>query len=378
MTSLHITGPLAAYRARLVEGRLRPDPAQALAAEKLEGLCKALRGYQPHDGTGGWRERLGLARRPDPAPMGLYLFGGVGRGKSMLMDLFFTAASVANKRRVHFNAFMVEVHQRLHKWRQRDLKDRESKDPIAPLAKKIAEEAWLLCFDEFQVTNIADAMILGRLFAALFERGVVVVATSNIAPDDLYEGGLQRELFLPSIAMLRERLDLLELDGDVDYRRERLRGLPVYYTPLGAEATARLEAVFTKLAMGDKGKTARLAVLGRELCLPRAAKGAAMADFSSLCEQAFGAADYLALARHFHTLVLDGVKTLRPEMRNEARRFVLLIDSLYEHRVNLVCAAEAPPEALYPSGQHAAEFRRTVSRLHEMQSADYLESPHLT
>ncbi len=370
-------GPLALYRARRADGRLAADPAQELAAEKLEGLFRALRHYRPGESE-GWRARLGLARRPDPAPQGLYLFGGVGRGKSMLMDLFFAAAPVARKRRVHFHAFMIEVHERLHRWRQKDFAERGGKDPIPPLALKIADEAWLLCFDEFQVTDIADAMILGRLFGAILERGVVVVATSNTAPADLYAGGLQRELFVPAIRILEERLDVLQLDGDVDHRRLRIKGMAVYHAPLGPAATVALDTAFARLTDGAAGAPATLIVQDREFTLRRVAHGVARASFAELCERPVGAADCLALATHFHTLVLDGVPVLGADRRNEARRFLTLIDALYEHRAKLICSAAAAPDALHPDGDHAAEFRRTASRLVEMQSADYLATPHLT
>ena len=370
-------GPLAAYRARLTEGRLKHDPVQALAAEKLESLHRALRGYQPGADAGGWRARLGLARRPDPAPNGLYIFGGVGRGKSMLMDLFFSTAPVEKKRRVHFNAFMLEIHDRLYMGHKAGA-PRTSTHPIAPLAEQIADQAWLLCFDEFQITNIADAMILGRLLEALFARGVVIVATSNTAPDDLYAGGLQRERFLPTIAMLKEHLDVLELEGGTDYRRHRIKGTAVYHTPLGPEATKALETAFLTLTDGEAGAPRKIRLLGRELILPRAAQGVAMAHFADLCERPLGPADYVAIATHFEALVVDGIPVIRPEQRNEARRFITLVDELYEHRAKLICAAAAPPEALYPEGDHAQEFKRTASRLHEMQSEDYLASPHLT
>jgi len=376
MTSDSAEGPLAAYRARLAERRLKPDPVQALAAEKLESLHRALRGYDPGSNGKGWRARLGLAHRPDPAPNGLYIFGGVGRGKSMLMDLFFSTAPVEKKRRVHFNAFMLEIHDRLYKEQQEG--PRSAEHPMAGLAEQIAADAWLLCFDEFQVTNIADAMILGRLLEALFAKGVVIVTTSNVAPDDLYLNGLQRDRFLPTIELIKERLDLFELEGGVDYRRERIKSTPVYYTPLGRASSDALESMFMYLTDGESGGPRRITVQGRSLIIPRAARGVAMADFAALIEQPLGPADYVALASRFHTLVLDGVKAMRPEQRNEAKRFVTLIDELYEHRVKLVCAAEVPQEQLYPEGEHAREFRRTVSRLHEMQSEDYLASPHLT
>jgi cell division protein ZapE len=368
-------GPLARYRRRVSAGGLKADPCQELAAEKLESLAHALADYRPTEGAGGWRERLGLTRRPDPAPQGLYIFGAVGRGKSMLMDLFFAAAPVERKRRVHFHAFMLEVHQRLHELRQGE---DNGDDPIPSLALQIAADATLLCFDEFQVTNIADAMILGRLFAALFERGVVVVATSNTAPDDLYANGLQRDRFLPAIEMLKERLDVLELDGDVDYRRTRIKGMRVYHTPLGTAATQALEQAFAQLTEGAAAGPDKLLVQGRTLTIARAARGVAMADFAELCEKPLWAGDFLAIATHFHTVILDGVPVLKPEQRNEARRFITLIDALYEHRVKLICAAAAIPEQLYATGEHAKEFERTASRLFEMQSEEYLASPHLT
>ncbi len=373
---------LESYRARIAAGEIKPDPAQALAVEKLGTLLRALANYKPDPRPGFWRASLGFARKfgleqAGAPPMGLYMFGGVGRGKSMLMDMFFAAAPVEKKRRVHFHEFMLEVHARIHAWRQSGEAKKGDGDPIPPLATVLADEAWLLCFDEFQVTNIADAMILGRLFGAMLEKGVVVVATSNIAPDDLYAGGLQRELFLPAIATLKSKLDVLELDGGQDYRRIRIRGMPVYHWPVGDRSTAQLENAFATLTEGAKVGPVTLDVSGRDLDIPRAGGGVAFCQFDPLCTKALGAADYLVLAKNFHTLVLDGVPLLKPDNRNEARRFVTLIDALYEHRCKLVMAAEDAPDRLHPSGDHAFEFRRTASRLHEMQSEDYLAAPHL-
>jgi len=376
MTGERPSGPLAAYRARRRAGALKHDPAQELAAEKLESLHHALRHHEPATGRAGWKERLGLARRRQEPPQGLYLFGAVGRGKSMLMDLFFEEAPVARKRRVHFHAFMAEVHDRLHAWRERT-RGRKA-DPLPEVAAELAADAWLLCFDEFHVVNVADAMILGRLFEALFEQGVVVVATSNFPPDRLYEGGLQRERFLPFIALLKQRLDVLELDGGTDHRLARLSDMRTWHAPLDETARAALDAAFAALTEGATAKPDSLTVKGRRLTVALAARGVARFAFKDLCETALGAEDYLTLATHFHTLVLDEVPAMDDSRRNAARRFMTLIDALYEHRCNLLASAEAPPDALYTGDDGAFEFQRTVSRLMEMQARDYIEQPHLT
>src|SRR5215468_1289142 len=293
----------------------------------------------------------------------------------MLMDLFFANAPVEKKRRVHFHEFMLEVHDSLHRQRQERGGDG---DVLAPLAERIAGESWLLCFDEFQVSNIADAMLLGRLFAALLDLGVVVVTTSNIAPDDLYQGGLQRERFLAFIDLLKERLDILELDGVVDYRRNRIKGMTVYHQPLGAAADAALAAAFAQLTDGAADGAAILTVQGRPLAVPESAKGVARFRFADLCEHALGAADYIAIATHFHTVIIGDIPAMTPDLRNEARRFMTLIDALYEHKTNLICAAADAPDRLYAAGDGAPDFKRTASRLVEMQSAAYLARPHLT
>ncbi len=370
-------GPLAVYRARRREGHLRHDPGQQLAAEKLQSLHNALRHYEPSGGAGLWKARLGLARRRTEPPQGLYIFGGVGTGKSMLMDLFFEAAPLERKRRVHFHAFMQEVQERLHEWRQ-DAANADKADPLPEIAKTLAKDAWLLCFDEFHVVNIADAMILGRLFETLFERGVVVVATSNWPPDRLYEGGLQRERFQPFIELVKQRLDVLELDGGIDYRQRRLKDITSYHAPLGPKADKALDKAFADLTEGATAAPDRVLFKGREIPVSLAARGVARFSFAELCEEPLGPGDYLAIAGLYHTLVLSGVPQLSEDKRNEARRFMTLIDALYEHRVKLIVAAEAPPERLYPSGDGAVEFQRTVSRLQEMRSADYVSAAHMT
>ena len=379
-------GPVPAYRARLASGDLMTDPAQALAAERLQSLWNRLRGYvpQPQYTDTGFFGRL-LQRKPSDDipkdhPHGIYLVGEVGRGKSMLMDLFFATAEVPLKRRIHFNAFMQEVHARIHAWRRQPerLADPHSDDPIPPLADTIAAEASLLCFDEFQINDIADAMILGRLFKALFARGVVVVATSNTAPDDLFAGQPGRDAFLPFIELIKQYLDVLVLQGGRDFRRQRLRTLPTWHVPADAAARRILDRAFEELAGPERPKPDRLLVLGRTLPVPLAANGVARFDFDTLCRNALGAGDYGALATHYQALVLDGVPRLSPEARDAARRFIMLVDELYEHRVKLVASAEAEPDELYENGDGAAAFRRTASRLIEMQSQDYLALPHLT
>lgn len=370
--------PLSLYRAKLDRQELKPDPVQALAAEKLHSLHHALTGYRPQTGAKGWRERFGLARRveePQP-PQGLYLYGPVGRGKSMLMDLFVGTAPVKARRRTHFQEFMRDFHAEVHAWR----KSRKGgdADPIPALAEKIARESWLLCLDELEVRDIADAMIVGRIFDELFKRGVVVVTTSNRHPDDLYKDGLQREKFLPFIALIKDKLDLLALESPTDYRLGRVKGAPIFHAPLGSAATAALDSLFQRLAGEAEPQADKIIVGGREISVPQAAGDVARFSFRDLCDRPLGPGDYIQIATLYDAVVLDEVPRLGPQNRDQARRFVTLIDALYEHRTMLAMSADAPPEALYPEGDGAFEFQRTVSRLMEMQSEDYLRQKHLT
>lgn len=362
----------ARYEALVASGAIERDPAQVALVARLEALARELEGYRPLAAGGGLLGRLFGGTPPAP-PRGLYVHGAVGRGKTMLMDLFFARVDVAAKRRTHFNDFMADVHARVHAARAR-----VQGDPLGPVAAAMAREAWLLCFDEFAVGDIADAMILGRLFDGLFAAGVVVVATSNVAPGDLYAGGLNRALFLPFVARLTQRVDVLRLEARADFRLEAIEGAPVWRVPPDAGATKALDRAFSSLAGGAPARGGALKVGSREVEVPAQAGGVARFSFSQLCEAPLAAADYAALARAFHTLVLDGVPVLTYERRNAAKRFILLIDTLYEHRVKLVASAEAEPDELYTAadGREAFEFARTVSRLHEMRGRDYLGSAH--
>jgi len=376
-------GPLPAYRALVAAGALVADSAQAAAAERLQALWTVLRGYDPKPRAAPAAKLLARLRRRDrasslaagAAPRGIYLVGAVGRGKSMLMDLFFAAAEVRRKRRLHFHRFMQDAHAAIHAIKR---EDPEIDDPIPALADQLAARACLLCFDEFQVNDIADAMILGRLFAALFARGVVVVATSNTAPANLFKGQPGRDAFLPFIALIEDRCAVIELDAARDFRRARLRGMRTWHVPADAMAERALDAAFAELTGGAPPRPQVLTVMGRKLVVPIAAEGVARFDFAALCGTALGAGDYLALAGAFHTLILDAIPRLSPDNYDEARRFITLVDTLYDHRVKLLASAAAPPDKLYERGENARMFERTASRLDEMQSQAWLEQAHLT
>jgi cell division protein ZapE len=370
-------GPLPAFRAMVAAGELAPDASQELVAQRLQALWQRLRGYdpppRPANGISLFSRLLRREPPPEP-PNGLYIVGEVGRGKSMLMDLFFVFADVRRKQRIHFHRFMQTIHARFHAFRRANP---DIDDPIPPLADSVAADAALLCFDEFQVNDIADAMILGRLFQALFERGVVVVATSNVAPDDLFKGQPGRDAFLPFIALIKRRLDVVMMDAGRDFRRLRMRGLRTWLVPADARADRELDHAFAELTGGAEGKPETLWVMGHGFVVPLAAEGVARCDFDLLCGTALGAGDYLALAARFHTLILDGIPRLSADNYDRARRFIVLIDTLYEHRVKLIASADAMPDQLYQRGENARMFERTASRLDEMQSQDWLDLPHL-
>jgi len=362
---------IARYEELLASGELRPDAEQRAAAEVLE---RVQQGLESRMKTGFFHRLIGKRE----AVRGAYMWGGVGRGKSMLMDLFHETLAIEAKRRVHFHAFMLEVHARI-----REERKKEAGDPIAPVAAAIAEEVRCLAFDEMVVNNSPDAAIMSRLFTALImEHGVCVVTTSNRPPRDLYKDGLNREHFLPFIALIEKELDVVELNGPADYRLDRIGGMASWHSPIGSEATAQVRELFFRLTdfAPEDAENVPSADLdlggGRTLHVPKSLKGVAVFSFKRLCKEARGASDYLAIARDYHTVIIVGIPQMNREMRNEAARFVTLIDALYENRVKLFVTAEVEPEDLYPSGDGSFEFERTVSRLKEMQSEEYMALGH--
>ena len=355
------------YDSRVAEGRVRPDAAQRAVLPNLEALRQRLEAPPPKRGL-----LSGLFARPaaPEGPMGLYLWGGVGRGKSMLMDLFAEAVTLPEKRRVHFHAFMQEIHAGMHAARKRGVQD-----ALEPVAQGVIEKVRLLAFDEMQITDITDAMIVGRLFEKLFAAGVIVVTTSNRPPGDLYKDGLNRALFLPFIDLLRSRMDVVELESETDYRQHRLAGAEVYFHPADAGARDAIDTLWQELTGADPGAPLELTVQGRKVTLPRHHNGVARADFWELCGRPLGPADYLEIARHLRLLILEHIPRLSAANYNEAKRFVTLIDTLYEARVQLIASAADAPEKLYFEGAGAFEFERTASRLREMQAADWAAQP---
>jgi len=353
---------LDSYRQRLAAREIEPDPAQAELAERLDALRADL--AAAHRDRGFLSRLLGKPAKP---PKGLYVWGSVGRGKTMLMDLFFEATPFEPKRRVHFHEFMADIHERIG-----EAREQTPGDPIPHVAAAVARDAKLLCFDEMHVSDIADAMILGRLFQSLFASGVTVVATSNAQPSDLYKNGLNRQLFLPFIDLINANMDVVELKSRKDFRLDKLSGAQLYFYPSDASARAALDAHWDRLTGKRPGKSQTLEIKGRKLVVPRASAGVARFGFDELCDRPLGANDYLHIAHAFHTVIIDDIPQLTPDRRDVARRFINLIDALYDARICLIASAAAKPEALYPEGSGAEAFQRTASRLTEMRSEAYL------
>ena len=361
----------------VASGQIERDPQQVLIARRLDGVLTAIKSRSPARKSSALGWLFAAKRNTDNPVRGLYIHGSVGRGKTMLMDMMFELAPVERKRRAHFHEFMADVHSRIHAHRQK-LKNGETRqaDPVPPVAAALHDEAMLLCFDEFTVTDIADAMILSRLFTELFQRGSVLIATSNVEPDNLYRDGLNRQLFLPFVDLLKQYTEIVSLDSPTDYRLEKTKSLPVWLTPLGPDTDAKIEAAWHRLTDGVTPRVERIEMKGREVPVPAAALGAARFSFRDLCEKPLGASDYLAIAERYPTVFIEHIPVLTPQQGNETKRFINLVDTLYDNKVRLVASAEAMPEHLLPvrRGTTGFEFDRTVSRLFEMRSQDYVES----
>ena len=367
----------AHYESLVSSGAIEADAAQQQAAQALGDLEQRLGSYKPLRKQ-GLLGRL-FADKDEQPPRGLYIHGEVGRGKTMLMDMFFQHSSVVHKRRAHFHEFMAEVHERIYGYRQNLARGEiVNGDVIALTAASIFDEAWLLCFDEFHVTDIADAMILGRLFARLFELGTVVVATSNVAPDDLYKGGLNRALFLPFIAQISDHMEVLRLDARTDFRLEKLAGVKMWLVPADHAAESALNKAWARMTGNARCKPREIAMKGRVLHVPCSADGVARFSFADLCENPLAASDYLRLAHDYHTIMIDRIPVMDYAERNAAKRFIALIDTLYDNAVKVMASAEADPLSLYVAsdGHEVNEFKRTSSRLIEMSSESYLALPH--
>lgn len=367
---------LRRYETLAQEGELQADEGQRALARALDEIGDALRARGGHTKKSalGWFLSRGASSEP---VRGLYIWGSVGRGKTLLMDLFFAAAPDIGKRRAHFHDFMADVHERIHRYRERVARGEvKGEDPIPPVAAELAQSVRLLCFDEFAVYDIADAMILGRLFKRLFERGVTIVATSNVAPDGLYPGGLNRQLFLPFIRLIKEQMNVFHLQAPRDYRLGRAAGAPIYLTPDGSQARACLDRHFADLAGDARPQRRALRFRGREIEVPAAADGVARFSFEELFVRPLAAADYLKLAETFHTIIVEGIPVLAPDQRNEAKRLINFVDALYDRRVRLIVSAEAEPVDLWTGtdGAETFEFARTASRLMEMRSSEYWEA----
>ena len=370
------SGPLKIYERRIKKGTILPDASQYSLVQQLQklhiGLANTVSGQSILSKISRFIFEGEKSKKP---PKGMYIYGPPGVGKSMLMEVFYDSSKIFKRRRVHVHQFMRDIHAKLHKWRQTNNNGQE-KNSLSRLAHEIADSSSLLCFDEFQVEGIADAMILRRLFESMFDFGITVVATSNTAPDDLYEGGLQRERFLPFIDLVKDRMNIVELAGNTDYRRDKLKTFGVYHSPLGLSAKNALKEIFGRLTEGSKGERETIHVQGRTITVPRAARGVACFSFKDLCEQPLGPSDYAELACQYQTLILSEIPQLKPEDRNMAKRFSTLVEILYEQKTKFICSAAAGPDDLYLSGDGVAVFKRVASRLQEMQSDEYLSAPH--